>query len=1296
MVKNELRADILITPEVRAESAADTGDLVLLKRNANDQLEIGYANFPLYIKAVKSADPSLSLAAGQIYYNSSTNQFRWYNGTVWDDFGGGGGGANVFLSNLTSPTAINQDLIFDTGVSAFLQTKAVTSGYSQNLNVKSGDAVPGLGTGALVLSSGDGQISGAASLLTGISSAAPSGNILIQTGTTTGASPSGSVTISTGTSSTVSGDLNLYTGAGSAGAINIKPGTVGGTGTINLDANQVMLYCSLLAASSDSYDIGGSGNTFRAGYFEKLHFSTGGSPSGHLECGTIFSPSGSATEVAFRSQSVGGGGLSVFTNSGAGGTGNLYLETGNDASSGYFTGNINIQSGSISGVGGTTGNIQLVTGTVSAGTRGSIYSTSRDFSFTADFSGTLQAPEVVLYATTDIQINSPLVKPAITMTTDLGSDTLMFNRLFVGQVHNSVGTYMDYVDLANNSLVYGGAISVDWQNYYLKDSTANISLAWNARTLVNADGSTVMVDWSTASVKFPAEIGSSFIPDAASTWDLGTSIKPWGYLYSRYVSIIEGGVQRLYINAVNSTPSGVTTALQLQGTSALWTDPIALTTSSAVSGVKTGDVLLESGNSNNDSGHIILTVGTATGVRGSITFRDGTEGTAGYVWTAQDATGKGAWAAVGAGSFANQQLSNLSGTVAINLDLIFDKGSAAFVKTKDGNGTQALTVQTGNDGGGFSSGNILVTSGSTAASGQTGDAWFSSGTPSSSGNSGAVQVFSGGVTSGASGQATLYTGAASSSGSSGLIQIFTGDTASATSGAVSISSGNAGSGNTGAFNIYTGSSSSGGTGVLNLASGSVNSSSPSGNVTINTGAQAGSGDSGLFNFSTGTTGNGNTGAVNIFSGNTTGTGASGLVSIRGGNATASGGTVSGVEVRGGDNLVDGTGGFLNFYGGEGVAGGGGINISTGGSSGGSSGGFALDTQGGGVAVNFNSGGITAISGNVTGTGNTSGSFLLKSGTSVAGDTGAFQISTGNSSSGGSTGNVLISTGTTSGVRGNIQLQNGSEGTLGQVWLSTDAFGSGVWSPVPNQSAWKKYTVSYAALSAAALTNDIELFSLPAKHTIHGVVIKHNTPFTGGAISAYTLSVGVVSNLAKFSTAFDVFQAAASNVMQDSANLDTEDIASSTSIRLAAISVGANLDQATAGSVDIYVQLSDLDNADIVVPGSEEELYFDALVLTANTSTSPSQLQYLTASYGAHEIRYYMVQATTGESRQGTFRVVSNDIAQTVSINDMSTQTASVSITASATCSAGTVTVTFANADLTNNVTMRAYVRRFRT
>ena len=125
--------------------------------------------------------------------------------------------------------------------------------------------------------------------------------------------------------------------------------------------------------------------------------------------------------------------------------------------------------------------------------------------------------------------------------------------------------------------------------------------------------------------------------------------------------------------------------------------------------------------------------------------------------------------------------------------------------------------------------------------------------------------------------------------------------------------------------------------------------------------------------------------------------------------------------------------------------------------------------------------------------------------------------------------------------------------------------------------WSKYTVTYSQLAAAATSNDIELLQLPAKTMLTGAVIKHSTAFSGGILTNYTVSVGISGTLAKYASAFNVFQAVSDTTKQVQFELaqDIESFANSTSIRVAAVSTGTTLDQATAGSVDIWVRTEKL-------------------------------------------------------------------------------------------------------------------------
>jgi hypothetical protein len=149
-------------------------------------------------------------------------------------------------------------------------------------------------------------------------------------------------------------------------------------------------------------------------------------------------------------------------------------------------------------------------------------------------------------------------------------------------------------------------------------------------------------------------------------------------------------------------------------------------------------------------------------------------------------------------------------------------------------------------------------------------------------------------------------------------------------------------------------------------------------------------------------------------------------------------------------------------------------------------------------------------------------------------------------------------------------------TNGKLYLKQSGAGNTGWKEVPASGTapvWVKVSKVFGDLAAAALTNDIEVLSLGAAGVIHAVKIKHSAAFTGGAIATYTLSVGIVGNLVKYAPAFNVFQAPGNTVFQVSSVVGSENHGAATSIRLAAVSTGANLNAATSGAVDVWALVS---------------------------------------------------------------------------------------------------------------------------
>lgn len=143
------------------------------------------------------------------------------------------------------------------------------------------------------------------------------------------------------------------------------------------------------------------------------------------------------------------------------------------------------------------------------------------------------------------------------------------------------------------------------------------------------------------------------------------------------------------------------------------------------------------------------------------------------------------------------------------------------------------------------------------------------------------------------------------------------------------------------------------------------------------------------------------------------------------------------------------------------------------------------------------------------------------------------------------------------------------GTDGQYLTadSTDAEGV-VWT-TPNPR-WRKLELDYSDFSAAAGSFSLSTIVLAAKEGVSDVIIKHNTAFGGGSITTYTVEVGYAGDTDAWAGAFDVFQAPADTLSQSSMSLEVPDFANTTTVLVTA-TADADLDEATTGSVDVYIR-----------------------------------------------------------------------------------------------------------------------------
>lgn len=126
---------------------------------------------------------------------------------------------------------------------------------------------------------------------------------------------------------------------------------------------------------------------------------------------------------------------------------------------------------------------------------------------------------------------------------------------------------------------------------------------------------------------------------------------------------------------------------------------------------------------------------------------------------------------------------------------------------------------------------------------------------------------------------------------------------------------------------------------------------------------------------------------------------------------------------------------------------------------------------------------------------------------------------------------------------------------------------------PAGMGWTEYDFTYSDFSDASLVKTIDLVTLTSNQCIEKVLIKHWTAFGGGSISTYTIEVGVVGDLSKYASAFDVMSAVSDTNCQLSINSNIETIG--TVLKITARSTSDQLQYANSGQVSVYIQTSQL-------------------------------------------------------------------------------------------------------------------------
>lgn len=150
------------------------------------------------------------------------------------------------------------------------------------------------------------------------------------------------------------------------------------------------------------------------------------------------------------------------------------------------------------------------------------------------------------------------------------------------------------------------------------------------------------------------------------------------------------------------------------------------------------------------------------------------------------------------------------------------------------------------------------------------------------------------------------------------------------------------------------------------------------------------------------------------------------------------------------------------------------------------------------------------------------------------------------------------------------------GSFGEV-LSVSGSGLPVWASItsisnPDVPTWVKISKTYLNLSTISLMNDISLFTLPVAGVIHAIKIKHSNSFTGGGASFYKVSVGIVGDLDKYISPFDVFTPSTDDNFEISNSFQSESHGFTTDVRLS-VESDVNLDTINTGLVDVWLLVS---------------------------------------------------------------------------------------------------------------------------
>lgn len=566
----------------------------------------------------------------------------------------GSSGANTALSNLTSPTAVNQSLIpgvtsvnklnqgasspttstyqFGTSGSHSVAASFTTSGSITISAVEVTLSGPGSNTGQLQAAIYDNSLGGPPSL--GVNISGYSNPVNASTITTkqvyTFQFPS-STTLSASTVYWV-----ILTAINNPLGANVTPYTSASVSGDTFYGNFNDMFwsdSSMPAFAADLFSFTGQdlgNNSGQFGEWQNLFVNVANVTTSALVSNLMLSSSSLVTTGDASSSIVIGSGNSATQNT---------------------SGNVTLQSGVISGNGGGSGNLSLLTsGGTNPNTSGNVTIQTGDASNGGGSTGGIQ----------------------LTTGKNIGSGGAAGSGNIVLTIGNTsgAGPVPGNIVLDSNAVSHGGSVNGKIQ---FKDGSQGTSgYVWTSTDTVGTGSWMVAGGGANTALSNLAStaVNVDIIPGASNTINLGSSSLVWANTFTNVVTSAAGGTL-LTIQASSATSTfGTGGNLNLYaggpgGSNQASGGSVNITAQGAGGvGGTGGSVTITAGyqSSNTSNGNITLIVndGIPIGSNGKIQFQDSTQGTSGNIWTSKDTVGSGNWSL--AGLIPNATQSTVSGT----------------------------------------------------------------------------------------------------------------------------------------------------------------------------------------------------------------------------------------------------------------------------------------------------------------------------------------------------------------------------------------------------------------------------------------------------------------------------------------------------------------------------------------------------------------------------------------------------------------------------------------------------------